>query len=92
MGARGRRVGVDFDPVGEPDTLNELGQLVVAIEPAPAFLRGIDELEPATARCAALSPAFVAMLAAALVSAFEPSVSMFSAYAWHNISSPDSRK
>jgi hypothetical protein len=25
--------------------LNELGQLVVAIEPAPAFLRRIDELE-----------------------------------------------
>ena len=45
MGLRGRRVGGDFDPVGEPDTLNELGQLVVAIEPAPAFLRRIDELE-----------------------------------------------
>ena len=29
----------------EPDTLNELGQLVVAIEPAPTFLRRIDQLE-----------------------------------------------
>src|ERR1700693_6144796 len=38
-------VTVDFDPVGEPDTLNELGQLVVAIEPAPVFLRRIDQLE-----------------------------------------------
>jgi hypothetical protein len=45
LGLRGRRVGGDFDPVGEPDTLNELGQLVVAIEPAPAFLRRIDQLE-----------------------------------------------
>ena len=45
MGLRGRRVGGDFDPVGEPDTLNELGQLVVAIEPAPAFLSSIDQLE-----------------------------------------------
>ena len=39
-GLRGRRFGGDFDPVGEPDTLNELGQLVVAIRagancPAP---------------------------------------------------------
>ena len=45
MGLRGRRVGGDLDPVGEPDTLNELGQLVVAIEPAPAFLSRLDELE-----------------------------------------------
>ena len=45
FGLAGRRVGGDFDPVGEPDTLNELGQLVVAIEPPPAFLRRIDELE-----------------------------------------------
>ena len=45
MGFRERRVGSDFDPVGEPDTLNELGQLVVAIEPAPAFLGGLDQLE-----------------------------------------------
>ena len=42
---RRRRVGGDFDPVGEPDALNELGQLVVAIEPPPVFLRRIDELE-----------------------------------------------
>ena len=42
---RGRGVGGDFDPVGEPDTLNELGQLVVTIEPAPAFLCRIGELE-----------------------------------------------
>ena len=45
MGLRGRGIGSDFDPIGEPDTLNELGQLVVAIEPAPAFLRRIDQLE-----------------------------------------------
>jgi hypothetical protein len=45
LGLRGGGVGGDFDPVGEPDTLNELGQLVVAIEPAPAFLRRIDQLE-----------------------------------------------
>ena len=45
MGLRGRPVGGDFDPVGKPDPLNELGQLIVAIEPAPAFLRRIDELE-----------------------------------------------
>jgi hypothetical protein len=38
-------------PFGEPDTLNELGQLVVAIEPAPAFLRCIDELEHHGERC-----------------------------------------
>src|SRR5437660_5689489 len=45
LGLRGRRVGGDLDPVGEPDTLNELGQVVVAIEPAPAFLSRIEELE-----------------------------------------------
>src|SRR5215217_797514 len=45
LGLGGRRVGGDLDPVGESDTLNELGQLVVAIEPAPAFLGGIDQLE-----------------------------------------------
>src|SRR6516225_7899181 len=45
LGARGCRIDSDFDPIGEPDTLNELGQLVVAIEPAPAFLRRINELE-----------------------------------------------
>ena len=45
MGLGGRRIAGDFDPVVESDTLNELGQLVVAIEPAPAFLCGIDELE-----------------------------------------------
>ena len=45
MGLQGRGVGGGFDPVGEPDTLNELGQLVVAIEPPPTFLGGIDELE-----------------------------------------------
>ena len=45
MGFRGRRVGDDFDPVGEPDTLNELGQLVVAIKSTPTFLCSIDELE-----------------------------------------------
>jgi len=45
MGWRGRGVGGDFDPVGEPDGLNELGQLFVAIEPAPAFLGRIDQLE-----------------------------------------------
>ena len=44
MGLRGRRVGDDFDPVGELDPLNEFRQLVVAIEPAPAFLSSIDEL------------------------------------------------
>ena len=42
---RGRWIGSNFDPVGKPDTLNELGQLVVAIEPTPAFLRRIDQLE-----------------------------------------------
>jgi hypothetical protein len=31
-------------PVGEPDTLNELGQLVVAIEPAAAFRRRIEPI------------------------------------------------
>src|SRR4051795_6830565 len=45
LGLGGRRVGGDLDPVGESDTLNELGQLVVAIKPAPAFLGGIDQLE-----------------------------------------------
>src|SRR3954451_16640827 len=45
LGFRGRRVGGDFDPIGEPDTVNELGQLARAIEPAPAFLRRVDQLE-----------------------------------------------
>ena len=45
MGFQGRRVGDDFDSVCEPDTLNELGQLIMAIEPPPTFLGGIDELE-----------------------------------------------
>ena len=45
MGFRGRRVRGNFDAVGEPDALNELGQLVVTIEPAPAFLRRIHQLE-----------------------------------------------
>src|SRR3954453_15190071 len=45
LGLGGRWVGGDFDPVGESDTLNELGQLIVAIEPTPAFLRSIDQLE-----------------------------------------------
>jgi hypothetical protein len=44
LGLRGRRIGGDFDPVGKLDTLDELGQLVVAIEPAPAFLGHLDEL------------------------------------------------
>ena len=39
------RLGDDLDPVGEFHTLNDLWQLVVAVEPAPAFLRAVDQLE-----------------------------------------------
>lgn len=35
----------DLQPIVEFDTSNDLGQLVWPIEPAPAFLRGLDQLE-----------------------------------------------
>jgi hypothetical protein len=37
LGLRGRGVGGDFDPVGVPDTLNELGQLVEYLDSARSW-------------------------------------------------------
>jgi len=46
-GGYGLKVGtrVYFQPILEHRTEHDLRQLVVAVEPAPAFLRGVDELE-----------------------------------------------
>ena len=38
-------MGDDLDSVGEHHTCDQLWQLVVAVEAAPTFLRGLDELE-----------------------------------------------
>ena len=39
------RLGDDLDPVVECHPENEFWQLVVAIETAPAFLRGLEQFE-----------------------------------------------
>jgi hypothetical protein len=39
------RLGDDLDPIVECHTENEFWQLVVAIEPTPAFLRGLKQFE-----------------------------------------------
>ena len=49
----------DLDSVGEPHTLDEFWQLVVAAQAAPAFLRGFDELEDHGERGPSLSRNFV---------------------------------
>ena len=41
----GSLLGDDLDPIGEFHAKNQSWQLVVAIEAAPTFLRGFDELE-----------------------------------------------
>ena len=35
----------DLDPVSELDALDQFWQLVVAVDPAPIFLRALDKLE-----------------------------------------------
>ncbi len=39
------RASDDLQPILELRTEHELGQLVMAVEPSPAFLRGVDEFE-----------------------------------------------
>ena len=39
------RLGDDLDPIAECHTENEFWQLVVTIEPAPTFLRALDQFE-----------------------------------------------
>ena len=41
----GCRLDDHFEPVGKLHTLDDLWQLVVAIELAPGFLRAVDQLE-----------------------------------------------
>ena len=45
----GCRLGDNFEPVGKLHTLDDLWQLVVAIELAPGFLRAVDQLEDSSA-------------------------------------------
>ena len=45
MGLRRCLLGGDLDAVGELHTLDHLWQLIVAVEAAPVFLWGLDELE-----------------------------------------------
>jgi hypothetical protein len=45
LGLRRGRLGDDIDSVGEFHTCDQLWQLIVTIEAAPAFLRGLDELK-----------------------------------------------
>jgi hypothetical protein len=39
------RIADDLDPIGEFHTLDQFWQLVVAVDPAPTFLRTLDKLE-----------------------------------------------
>ena len=42
---RGGRIADDLDPVSELHTLDQFWQLVVAVDPAPIFLRAVDSLK-----------------------------------------------
>jgi hypothetical protein len=45
LGLRGSCPCSDLEPIDEFYALNDLWQLVVAIEPSPGFLRTVDQLE-----------------------------------------------
>ena len=45
LGLSRGRIADDLDPVSEPETLDQFWQLVVAVDPAPAFLCALDKLE-----------------------------------------------
>jgi hypothetical protein len=45
LGLRGGRIGDDLDPVSEFHSLDQLWQLVVAVDPTPTFLGAFDKLE-----------------------------------------------
>ena len=42
---RGGRFADDLDPISELHILDQFWQPVVAVDPAPAFLRALDKLE-----------------------------------------------
>jgi hypothetical protein len=39
------RIADDLDPVSEPHTLDQVWQLVMAVDATPIFLRAVDKLE-----------------------------------------------
>ncbi len=50
--------GFDLQPVSESGAENDFRQLVMSIEPAPAFLGALDELEHHRERCRVREAAF----------------------------------
>ena len=45
LGLRGGRIADDLDPVSELHTLDQFGQLVIAVDPALTLLGAVDKLE-----------------------------------------------
>jgi hypothetical protein len=45
LGVRHGGIADDLDPVSELHTMDQFWQLVMAVDPSPAFLRTLDKLE-----------------------------------------------